>query len=214
MATIKRQSPVSFHARPGQTVIRDYWEVTLAFDGEGPGPWLVDLCHKPRWDIQDSRLDDLTPAGLAIPQMAGTCRLEKQILINRMNQTQAAVWHLGNEEAPPLPTNTGYTNVSEATVFLALFGPGIFAIAEKLTALDITAPKRKAPFLLQGPFAHVPCQIVALAREDGETGGLLLTCSRGYAQDMVHAIESAGKAYGLGPAGEDRFTAWLAALKP
>lgn len=214
MAAIKRQSPVLFHARPGQTVLRDYWEVTLAFDGEGPGPWLVDLCHKHRWDIQNSRLDNLMPTGLAIPQMAGSCRLERQILINRMNQTQAAVWHLGNGEAPPFPAETGYTDVSEATVFLALFGPGVFAIAEKLTALDFTTPERQTPFLLQGPFAHVPCQIVVLAREDDGTGGLLLTCSRGYARDMIHTIEHAGRVYGLGPAGEDRFTAWIAALEP
>ena len=44
-------------------------------------------------------------------------------------------------------------------------------------------------------------------------GALLLTCSRGYAADMVAAILAAGVDHGLRPAGEDRFSTWLAALK-
>jgi hypothetical protein len=59
----------------------------------------------------------------------------------------------------------------------------------------------------------VPCQVVTLARDDDGSGALLLTCSRGYAADMVAAILAAGVDHGLRPAGEDRFSTWLAALK-
>lgn len=213
MHASKRQSPVRFPARPLQTVLRDHWEVALILDEEGPGPWLVDLCHQPRWDLQDGRIGDLAPGGLAVPGVPGDCRLENQLLINRMNGTQAALWHLGSSAAPVLPDAAAYTDVTEATLFLALFGPRTFEVTEHLTNLDFGNPQHRTPFLLQGPLVHVPCQAVVLARGEDGAGGVLLTCSRGYAQDMVQALLSAGAAHGLKPAGETRFKTWLADLE-
>ncbi len=213
MGELRRESPVRFDAKPVETEVRDHWTVVAAYENEGPGPWLADLCHHPRWDLQDGGIDDLQPAGLAVPPVPGACRLENGILVNRMNRTQAAIWHLGDGAVPELPAETGYTDVSEATVFLALFGPGIFSIAEKLTALDFLDPGRQAPFLVQGPFSHVPCQVVVLYRKADGTGVLLLTCSRGYAHDMVHAILSSGAEFGLRPAGEAAFERYLATIE-
>ena len=212
MTDMKRQSPVRFDARPEASVSREGWDVVTAYADEGPGPWLVDLSHQPRWDLQDGNLDAIAPAGHAVPGTPGACLLADGMLINRMNRTQAAVWHLGAAGAAALPPESAYTDVSEATVFLALFGPGVFAVAEKLAALDFMDPRQRAPFLLQGPVCHVPCQVVTLAREEDGSGGLLLTCSRGYARDMVRAILAAGTVHGLRPAGEDRFRAWLDTL--
>ena len=130
MDAIRRRSPVAFSSRPARTVIRDHWEITLAFDNEGPGPWLVDLSHKPRWVLQDRRVDEVKPAGRSIPGAPGACRLEDAILVSRMNRTQAMLWHLGNT-AMALPTASEFTDVSEATVLMALFGPHVFTIAEK-----------------------------------------------------------------------------------
>lgn len=209
MIDMKRQSPVAFESRPVKTDTRDHWEVVLEYEDEGPGPWLVDLSHITRWDLQDGRLDALNPVGVTIPKVPGDCRLAKGILVNRMNRTQAAVWHLGSEASPEPPLGEGLTDVSEATVFLGLMGPNVFPIAEKLSALDFLDPERQPPFLFQGPFSHVPCQIVTLAREPGGAGALLLTCSRGYARDMVHAILEAGAEFGLRPAGEAAFTRCL-----
>ena len=209
MTDMKRQSPVRFDARPEASVSRDGWDVVTAYADEGPGPWLVDLSHQPRWDLQDGNLDAIAPAGHAVPGTPGACLMADRILINRMNRTQAALWHLGADGAVVLPSDSAYTDVSEATVFLALFGPGVFTVAEKLTALDFADPGQHAPFLYQGPVCRVPCQVVTLAREDGGSGGVLLTCSRGYARDMVQAILAAGAACGLRPAGENRFRAWL-----
>ena len=213
MDDLNRQSPVDFESSPSNTEDRNHWVVVREYENEGPGPWLVDLGHKTRWDLQDGRLDDWKPAGVPVPSMPGECRLENRILINRMNRTQAAIWHLGNGDAPVLPAEPGYTDLSEASVFLALFGPKVFSIAEKLTALDFGDPNRQTPFLFQGPFSRVPCQIVTMTRAGDGSGGLLLTCSRGYAKDMVHSILTAGTAYGLCPAGENRFTAWLDTIK-
>ena len=208
MTVIQRYSPVKFESSTLKTEIRDNWEIVLAYHDEGLGPWLVDLSHKTRWDLQDSQIDDPSSSGLTVPPSPGACLLNTDTLVNRMNRTQTAIWHLGTGTMK-LPDFTGYTDVTESTVFLALFGPEIFHVVEKLTALDFLDPARKAPFLLQGPFCHVPCQIVTLQKNTDLSGGLLLTCSRGYADSMVHAILDSGAEFGLRPAGETRFADWV-----
>jgi glycine cleavage system aminomethyltransferase T len=127
-----------------------------------------------------------------------------------MNRTQAAVWHLLNK-ATEMPVDSPYTDVTESTVFLAIAGREVFSIAEKLSALDFADPQKRPPFLFQGPFSHVPCQVVTLSR-DGDNSGILFTCSRGYAHDMVHAVSAAGAEFNLRPAGEDRFRQWVSEL--
>ncbi len=130
--------------------------------------------------------------------------MEKGFLINRMNRTQASVWHLTGEQ-PDAPDGPAYTETTDATMFVALIGRKTYAIAEKLTSLDLANPAQKTPFLLQGPIAHVPCQVVTLA-QSGEHCDILFTCSRGYAQSMVGAILEAGEEFGLRPAGEAAFS--------
>jgi Aminomethyltransferase folate-binding domain len=211
MAQINRESPVRFDIRPPQTEVRDNWTVALSYDDEDRGPWIADLAHKSRWDLQDGQIDNFTPQDQALPAAPGQSILAGATLVNRMNRTQASIWHLG-ASAPALPDSAGYTDTSEATVFLALFGPKVFLLAEKLTNLDFMDPAREAPFLLQGPFCHVPCQIVTLQKGSDGSGGFILACSRGYAESMVHAILDAGAEFGLRPAGENRFNDWLQGL--
>ncbi len=127
-----------------------------------------------------------------------------------MNRIQSSIYHLGTEPIE-IPGDTEYTDVTESTVFLAIIGPSAFAICEKLSALDFMEKNRETPFLYQGPFSHVPCQIVTVSR-DGEKSGLVLTCSRGYAKDMVDAILHAGEEFDLKPAGEKRLTDWINSL--
>ncbi len=211
MAEIKRESPVRFKVRPLATEVRDRWTVVMEYDGEGQGPWLVDLAHKHRWDLQDKAIDTQRPSDLSVPETPGACTFSGAALVNRMNRTQASIYHLG-ATAPEMPDFIGCTDVTEATVFLALFGPKTFAIAEKLTNLDFRDPSKTVPFLFQGPFCHVPCQITTLEKS-ADGGGFLLTCSRGYGESMVHAIFEAGAEFGLRPAGEKRFQAWIQGLR-
>ena len=212
MAEIKRQSPVRFNVSPIKTEVRDNWTVALEYDEEGQGPWLVDLAHKTRWDLQSNKVGEMTPCGLAVPADPGACTFADKTLVNRMNRTQASIYNLG-DSAPAMPDFSGYTDVTESMVFMALFGPRVFFIAEKLTGLDFMDPGKKAPFLVQGPFCHVPCQIVTLDKSADGSGGFLLTCSRGYGDSLIHAILEAGSALGLRPAGENRFSAWIQGLQ-
>ncbi len=211
MVEIRRQSPVQFKVRPLETEVRDNWTVALAYNDEGGGPWLVDLSHKTRWDLQDRDLGAITVGDRAVPETPGECSLSDHMLINRMNATQASIYHLGTL-APEMPDVSGYTDVTEATLFVALFGPRAFRVAEKLTNLDFMDPAKEAPFLLQGPFCHVPCQIVTLDKQADGAGGFLLTCSRGYGGSMVGAILEAGAEFKLRPAGEKQFVSWIAGL--
>ncbi len=212
MSQIKRESPVHFGVSPKASAVRDNWTVALEYDDEGRGPWIVDLACKIRWDLQDSNIGELAPCDLAVPAAPGQSVLSGGILINRMNRTQVSIWHLG-ADTPPLPEETGYTDTSESTVFISLFGPKVFQLAEKLSNLDFMDPAKAAPFLLQGPFCHVPCQIVTLQKGADGSGGFLLACSRGYGDSMVHAILEAGAEFGLRPAGENRFNGWLGSLQ-
>lgn len=206
MTDIKRVSPVVFKAAPLKKETRDHWEVVFEYDKEAQGPWIIDLSHIPRYDCQHNDLKTITPFGMALPQVPGDSRLEKGILANRMNRTQVSLFNLAGDKT--MPDDPVYTDVTEATLCLALIGKQIFEICEKLTALDFADPAKNVPFLYQGPFCHVPCQIVTLGREHGNEG-IVLTCSRGYGRDMVHAILAAGRAFGLRPAGELKFTKWL-----
>ena len=212
MIEIERISPVVFKSTPVKTENRGNWEVVMEYGSEGDGPYLVDLSHKPRFDLQDGDLAARQPFGISLPETPGSSVCENGVLANRMNQTQVSLYNLYNEDNSTIVDEPGITDVTEATVFVALIGKNIFSICEKLTALDFMDPARTAPFLFQGPFSHVPCQIVTLKKE-GDNTGLVLTCSRGYGQDMVHSILQAGEEFGLKPAGEDRFIAWINSLE-
>lgn len=211
MNTLQRCSAVEFSQAAHKSKNREGWTVVLQYEDEGAGPWLVDLSHISRFDLQDSTIDEFAPGGVAIPPSPGMSIYADTLLINRLNSCQASVYCLCGEK-PQLKmdtASTACTDVTESTVFLALFGLRIFHITEKLTALDFLAPHKEPPFLYQGPFCHVPCQIVTLRRRTDGSGGILLSCSRGYAKNMVQAIMDSGEEFGLGPAGEDKFTEWL-----
>ncbi len=207
MENIIRRSAVLFDAVPVTTEERDGWAVVLEYEDEGPGPYVVDLSHRPRWDLQDAEISGIQPPGIAIPGAPGQCVFENGFLINRMNRTQASAWHLAGA-APVFPDDPAYTDVTDATVLLAICGQNLFSIVEKLSALDFQDPSREVPFLLQGPVSHIPCQIATLDKTPASSG-ILMTCSRGYARDMVRAILEAGAEFKLRPAGEQAFSDWL-----
>ena len=210
MDSIIRHSAVSFDAAPARTEARDNWSIVLEYEDEGQGPYVVDLSHRPRWDLQGAEIGGVHSPGIRIPDKPGQGVFEKGLLINRMNRTQASVWHLSGEP-PAFPDDPVFTDVTDSTVFLAVFGQDLFAILEKLTSLDFLDSSRQTPFLLQGPFSHVPCHIVTLDKTPGRSG-ILMTCSRGYARNMVGAVLEAGAEFKLRPAGEQAFSDWLEEL--
>ncbi len=207
MKDIKRYSAVEFKATPLKNQKRGDWDVVLEYHGEGEGPWLVDLSHRTRLDLQSSDLATKKPFGITIPETPCRSVLEKGMLLNRMNRIQTSIYHLDGETID-IPEEKEYTDVTEATIFVAIFGSRVFSVCEKLSNLDFAGENKQTPFLFQGPFSHVPCQIVTLSRE-AEKSGVVLTCSRGYGKHMIDGILHAGEEFGLTPAGEARFTSWI-----
>lgn len=202
MSQVYRTSPVRFDASPMHSEERAGWTVVIEYADEKDGPWLIDLSHLPRWDLQDKDVGQYRPCGLDIPKTPGNTTLGKEVLINRKNRTQAAIWHLGSTEQD-MPEDRAYTDIRENTCCLALVGIHSLAVSEKVTNLDLSDPKRGLPCLIQGPFAHVPCQVVVLSSKP-EQECFVFTCSRGYARDVVHTLLAAGQEFGLRPGGEKR----------
>ena len=95
---IIRRSPVAFDSTPAQTEMRDSWNVVLEYENQGDGPWVIDLCHRARWDLQDPKIDAIQPWGLKIPDTPGRCVSGNGVLINRMNRTQSSIWHLSGDK--------------------------------------------------------------------------------------------------------------------
>jgi hypothetical protein len=203
---LKRQSPVRLPGKAEKMHTRDGWPVVLTYADEGPGPWLADLSHCPRWDLQSGDLQQLVPAGFAVPESPGDVALAGDMLVNRLGARQASAWLLSPGAAAP--SGHGCTETTEASLCLALIGKNVFDITEKLTALDLADPRRTPPFFVQGPFSHVTCQIAVL-KNDPLDAAVLLACPRAYGHDMVHALLAAGEEFGLKPAGESRFRAAL-----
>jgi hypothetical protein len=206
MATIKRYSPVTFDSKPTKTELRNGWEVVLAYEDEGNGPYLVDLSHIVKWDVQHAHLSQIQPMGTAIPQTPGACIFNNGVFINRLNLTQASVWHVFGLNAE-IPEDSAYTDTTEAFAMLALFGANNFSIMEKVTALDLQPREKQSPFLIQGPVLHVPCQIVIVEKD-----ALLIAFSRGYAHSMSEAFLEAGSQWNLKPAGELVFSNYIKRL--
>ena len=199
MSEALRRSPVDFGIAPDGSEERNGWLVALGYGVSGEGPRLIDLCHVSKWDLQDSNLEGYRPFGLSIPDKYGRCAYENGIIVNRMNRTQCAVWHLGGGYPEP-PAESAYTETTDGLAMLAVCGPGALDVMEAVTSLDFADPKLEPPCLIQGPILHIPCQAVLLKRDVGGAT-VVFTLSRGYGQAMAEAILHSGSGAGLKPGG-------------
>lgn len=212
MTDSTRRSPVVFNKKAAKKEIRGNWVVVQEYENEGKSPCLIDLSHLTRWDLQDGELDRFKPWGITIPDAPGSVVLGNDKLVSRMNRTQAAVWILNDNGDTDPDDPAAYTETTDVTACLGLIGKNIISIAEKVSALDFSVPEKSELSLFQGPFQHVPCQIV-LVDKFSEDAGLFFTCSRGYARDMVDGLLEAGREFQLEPAGESIFRSWLRGRK-
>ena len=210
----RRRSPVRFDAMPSRIEDRAGWNVVLDYEPDRATAdalrraCLVDLSHRARWDCQHRDIGTVRPFGLRVPPRPGEVAVGDGIMINRMNGTQAALWHVGPGEAPPPPTGPHYTGTTDAHGWFAIVGEAAPAVLECVTDLDLFDPARRRPFLTQGPILHIPCQIVTW-REDL----VLIAVSRGYGETFAEALLASARHEGLTPAGERIFTDRVEALE-
>ena len=205
-----RYSPVTFAHTPARTQVRNGWEVVLEYEDEATGPFLIDLSHIGKWDVQGENLSTIRPAGLVIPEDSEHCAFTESFFVNLIKWNWATIWHF-SQDMPDFAGDFAFTNVTEAYALLALLGKEVFSIMEKVSALDLLSPERKPPFLTLGPVLHVRSQVVVLAREV-DSSAVLVACPRGYGQSMAEALLDAGKEWGLTPGGENIFTGMVALM--
>ena len=200
MSAVFRQSPVIFDCKAEEKTNRLDWEVVLEFEGEGDGPWLVDLSHLQRWDCQDANLDLMAPLGLSMPAEPGQVVFQNDKIIARMNRTQAMIICLGTGDSTETPNAAGFTDITDAYCTLAVMGPETSCVMEHVSNLDLFEPGRKMPFLTQGPIMHIPAQVVTLAPDC-----VLMSFSRGYGQSFADALLHSASGCCLRPGGEGVF---------
>jgi len=196
---IRRVSPIRFDATATKSEERNGWTVALSY-GLSEGTLLIDLSHRPKWDLQSSNLARFRPFGIRIPETPGQCIFSQGILINRMNRTQCAIWNLSADKGRA-PRSSSYTEVTDGLALLAVTGPSALDVMERVTSLDLGSPSLSPPCLLQGPVLHIPCQVVLLLKE-GSEATILFSFSRGYGQAMADALLGAARDLDLRPGGE------------
>lgn len=204
MPKTTRQSPVVFGQQARQRKIRNGWNIVQVYENEGTGPFIVDLSHFTKWNLQGENLPQRRPAGISVPAHSGHCRLEKGMLINVVKWNWAIIWCFSENETT-FYQEPAFTNVTEAYALLLIIGKEAFSIMEKVTALDLAAPTKKKPFLSVGPVLHIRSQVVVM--ENGSPG-VFVACPRGYGRAMADGLLEAGNEYGLSPAGEKRLFEW------
>jgi len=210
MQDIYRISPLSLEGRAVETEVRNGWEVVLRCEAEEKdGLLVVDLSHRPKWDIQNPELAEIHPWGLTIPDQPGECIFQDGFQLNRMNRTQAACWHLAGA-APPAPELPVLTDTTDATALMAVIGGQLAALMEKVCALDFDAAGTKTPHLFQAPVLHVASQVVLVGENKGRKA-ILIACAWGFGQSVLEGLMHAGRQFGLHAAGELAFADWLRA---
>jgi hypothetical protein len=203
MTGIRRRSPVLLPITPARSERRDGWDVVLEYEGEGEGPWLVDLSHRNRWDFQDRDLGDHRPFAIDVPTGWGDVARSRGLLVSRMNRTQASIWHIGPDPAPETPTGVEFTETTDSHCWISVIGGDAPRVLEGVTNLDLFPPGATGPRLVQGPVLHVPAQIVVIPATCA-----LIAVARGYGQTFVEALLHATHDAGLRPGGEDVFARW------
>ncbi|WP_419947623.1 glycine cleavage T C-terminal barrel domain-containing protein, partial [Candidatus Palauibacter sp.] len=205
-----RRSPVRFDATPARTERRAGWNVVLDYESDRAPTdalrqaCLIDLSHRARWDVQHRDIRTVRPFGLDVPPAPGEVAIRNGLMINRMNGTQASIWHVGPGAPPAMPDGPHYTDTTDSHCWLALLGDAVQEVLESVTDLDLFDPARARPCLTQGPVLHVPCQVVTW-RENA----VLIAFSRGYGLTFVEALLESGRHAGLHPAGERVFADWV-----
>jgi hypothetical protein len=196
-----------FLKTPLRTETRDGFQVVLEYEDDPPDLALVDLSHRAKWDLQAADLDGRRPFGIQTPARPGRVSVVDGLLVMRLNQTQAAVWHLGPEPVSP-PSKPEFTEITDGRALVAILGRGAFDLMSRLTRLELKTPGVRPPYVIQGPILDVPGRIVVLDHGD-ESPAVLLSWARGWGQALVGEIMARGAEPGLSPGGEGVFSAWL-----
>jgi hypothetical protein len=197
-----RLSPVRLPAEAAETADYRGFRIVRRFLDESAGPRLVDLSHLGKWDLQSGGIQEMEVAGVKVPDKPGQSQIGNGLLVNRLNATQVSIWDL-EATGLDLSAQPAATDVSDGICLLALLGSEVFAVMERVSALDLGMRGRAVPYVLQGPVLNIPTQVAVL--HDSGQRVVLLGFSRGYGQTMAETLLDRGSRLGLRPGGFMQF---------
>ncbi len=203
-----RTSPIEFNLEPAIAAEVDGWEVVREYKDRKSGPVLIDLSHRPSWDIQNKDILSCAQPEMNIPAEMNDIIKQGNLFVSRMNQTQCQIWSLDGKMPSLEPVKTCCTEITDGQAVLALMGTHLDRVFETMTPLDMFKPGDVGMRLFQAPLFHIPCRILVLDRSE-KMQVVIIACVRGYGNDMAKAILASCAPHGLTPAGEDVFSAWL-----
>jgi sarcosine oxidase gamma subunit len=205
---IRRISPLTVTLKPDRVTQRNGWEIALTYVGESVHKpmFMTDISHVPQWALQGQNLDALRRAGLPVPEKPQQVTMKNSILITRLTPWECRIMALGNEI--PEFTDAGYTDVTDAYASFAIGGPQCLEVLNKLCPVDLDEPEQVLPRSALAPVEDVTCLIIRLHGK-GDIPALIISGARGYGHFLMEIFLDAGKEYGLGLAGFQRFKDWL-----
>ncbi len=194
-------NPPRWAGQPMEELV-DGWPVILGFEPEAEEAEavLIDVSHLNKGLLQGPGLEPFSGLKPAEVTAAGPG------LICALNPAEAVVFGLARGGLDF--SGSGFTDLSEAWVLLALLGPEAVEVLRRLSPVDLERPYQKEPFLAACPLAQVPVQVVALKTPEP---AWLVAGERSFGQALYDAILETGRHVGLRPAGVKRFEAWLEA---
>ncbi len=207
MITLKRVSPISLPGKIARSEEKNGYAIVLKYENETPkGPWIIDLCHRPKYDFQMCGKEFKAPMGLTLPTKPGYAVIKKGWLISAVGPSQFSFIHIGQEKYSPFD-EPGFTDLTDGRCLFAIGGRGAPILMEQFTRMNFNDKKLSSPCILQGPMIHTHGQIHIIG--EGDDRVFMINLGRGYAPSVVHAVLDIGKPYDLKPAGEDVFTKWV-----
>ncbi len=203
-----RTSPIKFDLEPAVVEEIDSWKVVQEYKNQKTDPLLIDLSHRPSWDIQDKDISSFNAPDLCIPDDMNGITRQGNFFISRMNQTQAQIWSLDGKTPALESFESSCTDITDGQAVLALVGKNLDQVFESMLPLEMFKPGETGMKLFQAPLFHIPCQILALDRSE-KMNVVIISCARGYGNDMAKAILKSAAPHGLTPGGENVFLNWL-----
>lgn len=186
-----------------QGELRNGWEIVTRFENEGNAPWVIDLSHAQKFDIPNPPLFQGRFQDISLPEKPGGIHIQRGLISSRLNGQQSFVLNLTKLPITVID-DIRITDVTDAFALLALIGHSVFEILETVTSLDLFAPGKKPPFVLQGPVLGLR-SILFLLQGEKKTPVILVAVPRGYGQSFTEALLRAGEPWDLSPAGENVF---------
>jgi hypothetical protein len=193
---------VSFEKWAGapETAVLGDWVLTATYPGEdSAATGLVDLSHRPKALVSGPDADGLMPLDPGRAAWDGTAYQAAR------KSGEQMLFDLTGPLEPAWP-GPGYTDMTDAWVLLAVFGPRAAEVIQRMAAIDFDPPQVSGPFYAVTRSHGLWIQLINLRRK---SPGFLVAVERAQGQNLAAGLVHAGHAVGMKVMGFKAFDAWF-----